>query len=87
MLELWSVGYSGTESYLEDYVQTSTASCFVDDYNPEKSAFFAFDAQKDDLFLVNPSGNIEHKTDLSNYPLDEGNNRSELESKIRSLLP
>lgn len=84
-LEVWVVGIAITQALVAPFANGSEASCFVEGTG-EISAFDAFDAKKDDLFVLDGEGTAQVHMDLADKPLSSEANRQMLDAAVRGLV-
>lgn len=77
------VGYPGYESYIASFAGSSDAPCMLDD---GYGVLFGYHAGKDDLFVIDQSGQVFYYLDVGERPLSTGANRTELDGVVRGLL-
>jgi hypothetical protein len=83
-VELWVVGYPGSDDSIPAFANGSEAPCLPDE---GYAVYFSFDAGKDDLYVVDQSGNLVFYSDLGVKPLYSAANRDEVDTVVRGLLP
>jgi hypothetical protein len=84
-LEVWVVGITILQAMVPPFANGSEASCFVEGTG-EVSAFDAFDAKKDDLFVLDGEGTAQFHMSLADKPLSSETNRQTLDAAVRGLL-
>jgi len=85
-LELWVMGYAGSEEHVEELEAGSDASIFADSTLDAENAMLLYDAHVNDLFLVDRQGRLAGQTNASVDPLGVEENRSALDEWVRLLL-
>jgi len=80
------VGHVGSSPLLPWFTDGATSSCFDDDPDPLISAFGAFGAAQDDVFVIDKSGNVQHHFNVHAMNLTTQANRDTLDSWVRDLL-
>jgi hypothetical protein len=84
VLELWVIGANGSEGAVAQFTEGATAPCFTDDASG--TTFSDYDAQKDDLFIVNVNNTLHDRSDLFVTPLSKPENRDALDTQVRGLM-
>lgn len=85
-VEVWGVGYPGSEGLVGYYAGTSTEACFVDSDVPADSAWTAFGALQDDLIIIDQQGYVQHHVNLHSMSLLVQANRDVVDGWVRALL-
>ena len=85
-MEVWGVGYPGSEPLVTFYAGTSTESCFADSAEPTESAWAAFGAAQDDLVIIDKQGYVQHHVNLHAMSLLTQANRVTVDGWVRALL-
>lgn len=85
-IELWGVGFPGTEMYATWFADGSTASCFADSNVIDQSAYYAFEAQVDEVFIIDRDKRIRHRFSVVQMPLGTEDNSARVDEWTRELL-
>ena len=88
-VELWSISWSGTESYVAAYAQSatpdSTSACLVQDGS--WSFYFAYGGpSKDDLWVVDKTGTVVLSMSLISQPVTSSTYATLLDDAVRAAL-
>lgn len=81
-VEVWTVARSGDEGSIDSFASGSTSSCFLDG----ASVFSAYDAAKDDVFIIDREGRIRHRFDSGEDSLSNSAQREKVDGWVRALL-
>ena len=84
-LEVWVIGYPGTGSDAASFGANSQSSCFAEETGGG-TVWQSFNANKDDLFVVDQSGNIVQMLPIALQPLSTQANREQLDQWVRALV-
>ena len=84
-VEVWTVGYPGSEAWVDSFAGSATESLFVD--SASMTAYSAFNATKDDLIIIDRQGSVAHDVSLASMPLTSPTNRDQIDAWVRALLP
>ena len=85
-VEIWAVGYTGTESYVPMFAQASEGACFADTADPLASAWTVFGAAQDDLFIIDRHGFVRYKLTTHSLRINVPAHRALLDAWVRGLL-
>ncbi len=81
---LLAVGYPGQAALVGNFNGSSQEPIFAD--SNTMTAYSAFGANKDDLFIINHEGAIAHTVDLGTAPLNYPSNESMVDNWVRDLF-
>jgi len=80
------VGYYSTVSHATTFAENYDAACLGDLADPDQSAFEAFDAGVDDVFIIDREGQVQYVFTVAVMDLDESEHRSTVDGWVRTLL-
>jgi len=86
VLQVWLVGFPGTQHLAAGFCSGTDASCFVDGHVSGDSAIAVFNSKKDDLFVLDDANATHHYVSLAVAPLTVAANRTALDTTVRGLL-
>jgi hypothetical protein len=86
-IELWVIGRAGQEGEIPALTGGTDSAMFVDVTDPLLSAFAAYSAINDDLFIIDSTGNVAGHWYLVTTTLSDATNRANLDLFVLSLLP
>ena len=82
-LQVWTVGWPGQEDLVEGFAAGSTAPCLVDS---DADFIFAYDVDKDDLWVVDETGTVTFSMNLIAQPITTSTYANLLDSAVRAAL-
>lgn len=84
-IELWSVGLSSNETDINAYADyptpDSTSACLS-----STAFYFTYHPSKDDLWVVDKTGNVSFSMNLIAQPITSSTYRTLLDSAVRAAL-
>jgi len=84
-VSLWSIGWAGQGAFAGDYAQGADVPCFADPTSGDGSIFALYGAEVDDLFVIDPSGEVRYRLHLPDFDLTDGDHRKRLDGWVRDL--
>jgi len=85
-VELWAVGYSSTIGQASVFGEGQDAACLADNAEPELSAYVAYDAAVDDVFIIDRQGQVRFAFTVGVMNLTESKHRNTVDGWVRELL-
>jgi len=85
-VELWVVGAPVSDTQLQEFTNGSEASCFFDKVDDGIELLEAYAAQKDYVFIIDAQGMVRESVDLASNWLQDTENSTRLDNKVRNLL-
>ena len=82
-LLVWTVGWPGQENLVESFAAGSTAPCLVDS---DADFIFAYDVDKDDLWVVDATGTVTFSMNLIAQPITTSTYANLLDTAVRAAL-
>ena len=80
------MGHPGTEAQIPGFAAGAEGACFADSSDPALSAYAAYGAAQDDLFIIDRQGLIQHHFSTLTTPLSDPANRAQVDSWVRTLF-
>lgn len=80
------MGYYSTVSHTSTFCEGVDAACLGDHSDPDQSAFAAFDAQVDDVFIIDREGQVRFELTVAVMNLNESKHRATVDAWVRELL-
>lgn len=80
------MGHSETVGQASAFGEGHDAACLADNADPEQSAFTAFDADIDDVFVIDREGQVRFHFTVTVYNLSESKHRNQVDDWVRELL-
>jgi len=80
------VGYYSTVSLTSAFCEGYDAACLGDHSDPDQSAFEAFDAHVDDVFIIDREGQVRFDFTVAVMDLNESEHKSTVDAWVRELL-
>jgi len=80
------VGYPGSADQVAGYVGDATDTCFVDVDDEDQSAYANYEANKDDLVVIDRLGRIRRHWSTLDHNLTTDEARADLDAFVRVLL-
>ncbi len=85
-VELWAVGYHSTVGQASIFADGNPAPCLADGAEAEGSAFDAYGAEIDDLFILDRQGQVRFALSVAVRDLEKPSNRDAVDAWVRELL-
>jgi hypothetical protein len=80
------VGWAGYADYVADFAAGSAAAMFSDSTDFGQSAFDRYDADFDDTYLIDGTGQIRYYFSAKSMPFDEAENQERIDDWVHTLL-
>lgn len=85
-MEVWTVGYYASVGHASVFGEGYDAACLGDYAAADQSAYEAFDAGVDDVFIIDRQGQVQFLVTLAVMDLNESKHRSTVDGWVRHLL-
>jgi hypothetical protein len=85
-VEVWAVGYYSTMGDAAVFGEGYEAACLGDEAEPDQSAFAAYGAGVDDLFVIDRQGQVRYELTVAVMNLTDSGHSATLDGWVRELL-
>jgi len=85
-VDLWAIGYSPTIGFALEFAGDASPACLADESDPALSAFAAYDAGIDDVFIIDRDGQVRFRFTVALMSMESSGNRDTVDGWVRELL-
>lgn len=80
------MGHYATVGQASSFAQEHEAPCLGDLSDPAQSAFAAYEAGVDDVFIIDATGLVQYRLTVGVLDMNDSGHRSTVDGWVRSLL-
>lgn len=85
-VQVWAIGYAGQGSYASTFAAGAASPLMADFSSGPTGVFGLWEADIDDLFLIDREGQVRYRANLVSMNLTNSKNRRTLNEWVHTLL-